>query len=211
MQALGRGLTRPRRCGEGTERAVRCLHARGLSDGEAARQLGYQSGESFRYWRRKLGLPANPFQERLRAEGQRSARRTARSLGVNSLIEVRRQVQAIACARRGWPQARTPGEADVLDALRAGPANCRALVAARGLRWGPGNYRNARGVLHRLIDRGLVVARRQTWPRGAWVEYALAPGVRRTGEPERSPATGDFQPRTPRTPRTFRATLGGRP
>lgn len=148
------------------------LYALGLSDGDIADRLGC-TRPAVTSWRKRHGLPSHA---RTPAHQRDVAARTCRLYGVACLAEMQTEQRAVAAALRGWPQARTPREADLLDALERGPADAGVLAAALGV-----TRSRARQLLQPLVASGLVSRRHERPFRtgGRLPVYALAPGVAR--------------------------------
>ena len=143
----------------------------GESDGRIAAAFGVHRHTVLRL-RRRLGLTGAQYrslQGRRVTAGQR--RRLVRE-GLDSFAEVAQDRRLAECARRGWPAAWTPREADVLDAVARGPLTAADLARAWGLsaehRCWPCR------LLRALAERGVLTRRRLA--RGAW-RYSLAVGI----------------------------------
>jgi DNA-binding CsgD family transcriptional regulator len=145
---------------------VAALHAAGHGAGCIARRLRVPRS-TVRTWLGRAGLACNGWCPCARAAEAARLRRTLAAQGFKHLAAWRDQARRLACARRGWIEAETPREADVLDVLRDGPRRPAGVAAVLGL-----SRRQARYHLRRLRARGAVV-------RPAYGVYALAPGVGR--------------------------------
>lgn len=159
-------------------RRIRTLHSRGHTSNEIARRLGLSTG-SLHYWMRRHGLAANGKDPGVfRAVKRREYARVWRG---ESLTDARVAVHAAEAARRGWPQARTPRQADVLDLLEAGPLPTKEIAARLGVdggchgRYG---YPSAKQHLGNVAALGLIT--RERCPADGRVTlWRLADGVRR--------------------------------
>jgi hypothetical protein len=156
-------------------RRIRSLHARGHTDNEIARRLGISTG-SLHHWMRQHGLEANGKRpEIFREVKRREYRRVWREV---SLTDARCLVHAAAAAARGWPQARSPQQADVLDVLEGGPKSGREIAAALGQPWRDEGSAAVSAHLRYLAKKGLI-ADSQSPADGRMTIYRLADGVRR--------------------------------
>jgi len=176
--AAGRfGLSRPRRKLSVT--LLRRLHAAGWADAEIGRRLGVGDRTVCR-WRQRLGLACvnpkgRPMSERARSNVRRGQRRWLLAHGYKYLAERREIERRVAVARRGWIVG-THREADVLDALEAGPKTRKQLRAIVGC-----PRRSLNKLLERLAGLGLVTRAGRTTGRGWETLWRLADGVRRGG------------------------------
>lgn len=170
------GLTSPATpLPEAAARRMRELHGRGWLDSEIAASLGVRA-HRVTCWRRKNGLPNN------RKSAHALARLHARNravwedhYGASSWAECQSLRLRVAAASAGWPQADTPKQARVLEALSAGPltkARLRELLGFGAVR-----------ILDRLVAKGLAGDRGPAHDprpkRGRTRLYGLAEGVSR--------------------------------
>lgn len=166
---------RKRKIGDHAEQ-IRRLHRRGLSGKAIAERLRLPPA-SLWHWMRKHGLV--PHGKDPAVFRQIKRREYARVWSESSLTQARLDVHAAEAARRGWPQARSPRHADVLDALESGPKIGREVTEALGLAWDPSNGNaNVTVMLRYMRARGLVASERSHTD-GRQVVYRLADGIRR--------------------------------
>jgi hypothetical protein len=145
---------------------VAALHAAGHGAGCIARRLRMLR-KTVEEWLGRAGLASHGWCPCSRAAAAARARRVLAAQGFASMAAWKAQAHRLACARRGWIEAETPRQADVLDLLRDGPRRLGGLAAALGVGVCRAGY-----LLAALRGRGAVV-------RVAQGVYALAPGVRR--------------------------------
>lgn len=131
---------------------IRRLHDLGQTSNAIARALELGAA-SVRSWLYRHGLVPRGKDPAVRSRLKR-AEYLRRSIG---LAEARLASWAAQAAGRGWPQVRTPRQADVLDVLESGPKSAAAVAEALGLpRPSRGSQRMVT-FLRYLETRGLVV------------------------------------------------------
>lgn len=175
-------------------RRIRNLHARGHTAKAIAARLGL-SHAGLWAWLRRHGLRPNGLDPAvIRRVKQAEYRRVWKD---RHLTQARTEVWAAHTAARGWPQARTPRQADVLDVLESGPKVGREIAQALGLCWcrGLGNPTLSE-LLRYLRAQGPIVSDRSREDRRQ-VIYRLADGVRRH-VPERERSEGPVPAAKPR-------------
>jgi DNA-binding CsgD family transcriptional regulator len=197
-QALGRGegcLSRqwrrygsPRpyfRPGRARDRRVRRLHAEGRTAREIALEVECHEA-TVRRLLRSWGLEPNRLPEEAVRElsKKRQARLDRASRTGSALHEARREGKAREAALMGWPQARTPRQAQVLGLLKesGAPMTESQIAEALGLRAAKGSRTSTRKHLVPLVRAG-VVARPGKARKGSreWL-YCLATDAPPRGE-----------------------------
>ncbi len=154
----------------------------GRTDREISAKIGH-SVSQISHYRHRHGLVRHDGMSAhaRRLSGQRSRRRLKQDLGCDSFRELQSLLHRVEAAKKGWPQADTPRQADMLEVLASGPKTKQEVAARVGGVCRSKNNQYVMSAFMRLVRKGLVVnvgrARPGTMQRRCL--YALAPGVKK--------------------------------
>ena len=177
------GLTRDNTLmiGERDTRA-RELHAAGKFDKEIAKEIGVSDAVVW-HWRNRNGLKVNGHASTITPESIAKTKRTfLKRYGTETIKGVLAAWHRKCAAELGWDCAATADQARVCEILSSGPKMGNEIGAALGRKpLASGRY--SLSMLGRMMKSRIVVKR---WI-GKQVEYALAPGIQRSGRSVKNP------------------------